>query len=170
MVFRALALILAALTLGMAFSHVLELPRKLAFDARTWTMVNQSLYGYFAIVGGLVEIATVVCLAGLAVADYRRGALRWHLVVAACCFASALLVWAVVVQPANAMISSWNSASPPAGWSGWRLRWELGHAGRFCVMLAGYIFLVAGYVGRSGVQASTDELRAPSKRPASRAA
>jgi len=38
------AVVLAALTMGLAFAHTLELPRKLDYDAATWTQLQHSLY------------------------------------------------------------------------------------------------------------------------------
>ena len=42
------AVVLAGLTMGLAFAHTLELPQKLAYDAATWTQLQHSLYRYFA--------------------------------------------------------------------------------------------------------------------------
>jgi hypothetical protein len=36
--------VLAALTMGLAFAHTLELPQKLDDDAATWTQLQHSLY------------------------------------------------------------------------------------------------------------------------------
>ena len=38
------AVVLAALTMGLAFAHTLELPQKLDDDAATWTQLQHSLY------------------------------------------------------------------------------------------------------------------------------
>jgi hypothetical protein len=46
------AVVLAALTMGLAFAHTLELPQKLDYDAATWTQLQHTLYRYFAVVGG----------------------------------------------------------------------------------------------------------------------
>jgi len=54
------AVVLAALTMELAFAHTLELPQKVAYDAATWTQVQHSLYRYFAVVGGPLEVATVI--------------------------------------------------------------------------------------------------------------
>jgi hypothetical protein len=43
--------VLAALTMGLAFAYTLELPQKLAYEAATWTQLQHSLYRYFAMVG-----------------------------------------------------------------------------------------------------------------------
>jgi signal transduction histidine kinase len=136
------ALLLAALTLGMAFAHVLEWPEKMAYGPGLWTTVNQSLYGYFAAAGGPVELANLGLL-GILVIGWRvhDGHWRKDLVVAAGCFAVALVVWLAVVNPVNAEVSRWAPGSVPPGWGTWRERWEFGHAGRFVLMLAGYVLL-----------------------------
>ena len=54
------AVVLAGLTLGLAFAHTLELPQKLAYDAATWTQLQHSLYRYFAVIGGPLEVATII--------------------------------------------------------------------------------------------------------------
>jgi hypothetical protein len=46
------AVVLAALTMGLAFAHTRELPQKLAYEAATWTQLQHGLYRYFAMVGG----------------------------------------------------------------------------------------------------------------------
>ena len=50
-----IAVVLAALTMGLTFAHTLELPQKLGYDAVTWIRIQQSLYRYFGLVGGPVE-------------------------------------------------------------------------------------------------------------------
>lgn len=136
------ALLLAALTLGMAFAHTLEMPEKMGYGPQLWTRVNQSLYGYFATVGGPVELANVGLLAVLAAGGRQlsRGGRRnagW----AAGCFAAALVVWFAVVNPANAEISRWAPGAVRSGWILWRDLWEFGHAARFALMLAGFVLL-----------------------------
>ena len=49
------AVVLAGLTMGLAFAHTRELPQKLAYDAATWTQLQHSLYRYCAMVGGPLE-------------------------------------------------------------------------------------------------------------------
>ena len=54
------AVVLAALTMGLAFAHTLELPKKLAYEVATWTQLQHGRYRYFAMVGGPLEVATVI--------------------------------------------------------------------------------------------------------------
>jgi hypothetical protein len=90
------AVILAALTMGLAFAHTLELPQKLAYDAATWTQLQHSLYRYFAVVGGPLEVATIIAAVVFAVRarGLRGGRLA---VVGAACLVVALGWWFAVV-------------------------------------------------------------------------
>jgi hypothetical protein len=36
------------------------LPQKLACEAATWTQLQHSLYRYFAVIGGPLEVATII--------------------------------------------------------------------------------------------------------------
>jgi hypothetical protein len=54
------AVVLAALTMGLAFAYTLELPQKLAYEVATWTQLQHSLFRYFAVVGGPLEVATII--------------------------------------------------------------------------------------------------------------
>lgn len=142
------ALVLAALTLGMSFAHVLELPAKMSYGPDLWTRLSHTLYGSFAGVGGPIEVVNVLLLVRLAYAVRGRRGVRSYAVVAAGCFLLALLVWAVVVQPVNAHVAHWSIGSVPSGWQAWRSRWEYGHTARFALMLVGYGVLVRAVVGR----------------------
>jgi hypothetical protein len=86
------AVVLAALTMGLAFAHTLELPQKLAYDPATWTQIQHSLYRYFAVVGGPLEVATVVAAVVFAVRAHRLRGGRLA-VVGAVCFLVALGWW-----------------------------------------------------------------------------
>jgi len=54
------AVVPAELTMGLAFSYTLELPQKLAYEAATWTQLQHSLYRYFAVIDGPLEVATII--------------------------------------------------------------------------------------------------------------
>jgi hypothetical protein len=97
------AVVLAALTMGLAFAHTLELPQKLGYDAATWTQVQHSLYRYFAVIGGPLEVATIIAAVVFAVWARRLRGGRLATVGAAC-FVLALGWWFAVVNTANAEI------------------------------------------------------------------
>jgi len=58
-------LVLAALALTMESAHVLELPQNAVQRADVFG-VNTSLYGYFAIVGGVYQIGSIIAAGVLA--------------------------------------------------------------------------------------------------------
>ena len=94
------AVVLAGLTMGLAFAHTLELPQKLTYDAATWTEIQHSLYRYFAVIGGPLEVATVISAVVFAVRarGLRGGRLA---VVGSVCFVLALGLWFAVVNTAT---------------------------------------------------------------------
>jgi hypothetical protein len=78
------AVVLAALTMGLAFAHTLELPQKLDYDAATWTQLKHSLYRYFAVVGGPLEVVTIIAAVVFAVRAHRLRGGRLAVVGAVC--------------------------------------------------------------------------------------
>jgi hypothetical protein len=139
------AVVLAALTMGLAFAHTLELPQKLGYDVATWTRVQHSLYRYFAVIGGPLEVATVV--AAVVFAVRARGLRGGRLAaVGAACFVVALALWFAAVNTANAEIGRWVVDAVPSDWRRWRVQWEFGHAGHFMVTFAGFLALLVATV------------------------
>ena len=51
---RIVTVRLAALSAGMSFSHLLEMPQKLNYDAAMYLDVTHTLYRCFAVIGGPV--------------------------------------------------------------------------------------------------------------------
>lgn len=143
---RTWTLLLAALTLGLSLAHLLELPQKLGWDATRWVEIEHTLYRWFGIVGGPLEVAAVIAAAVLAVRCARSGLPSGGARAAAVLFALALAEWALVVQTANNHIGQWDVAAIPADWSRWRSQWEWGHAGHFVLWLAGFVVLLGGSV------------------------
>jgi hypothetical protein len=139
------AVVLAALTMGLAFAHTLELPQKLDYDAATWTQLQHSLYRYFAVVGGPLEVATVLAAVVFAVRAHRLRGGRLA-AVGVVCFVLALGWWFVVVNTANAEVGRWAVDAVPSDWRRWRAQWEVGHAGHFVVTFAGFLALLGATV------------------------
>src|SRR5437763_9598809 len=98
-VWRFLAIILAALALTMTSAHVLEMPQKMQYDAQLYSAVNTTMYRYFAIVGGVYSMGSIIAASVLAFLVRRDWAVfRWAL-------AGALLLvlwfvsWLTLVAP-----------------------------------------------------------------------
>lgn len=147
--FRFLAVVLAALSLTMESAHVLELPQKMQYSAELYTAVNSTLYRYFAIVGGVYQVGSIVSAAILAflVRSHRR-LFRWTL-AGALLLLIAFIVWGSVVAPVNSMVAEAALVRPetlPRLWMDLRGRWEYGHAAGFVIQLAGLCALVVALI------------------------
>jgi hypothetical protein len=142
---RFVTIVLAALALTMESAHVLELPQKMHYDAQMYAAVNATLYRYFAIVGGVYQVGSIVVAAVLAFSvRKRRPSFRWTLTGAGCLLL-AFAVWLTVVAPVNSQVARVFQAAPasvPAVWMRLRNRWEYGHAAGFIVQLVGFCALV----------------------------
>ena len=146
---RFIALVLAALALTMESAHVLELPQKMQYDASMYTAVNGTLYRYFAIVGGVYQVASIVA-AGILVwlVRKRQPSFSWTL-TGALLLLSAFGIWLTVVAPVNAQVSEVLRSAPesvPALWMQLRARWEYGHAFGFVAQFVGLCALVISVV------------------------
>jgi hypothetical protein len=158
-----IAVLAAALTMGLTFAHTLELPQKLGYDAATWTRIQQSLYRYFGLVGGPLEVAAVIASVVFALRARSRPGGRMAAVGAAF-FVTALAWWFVVVNTANAQIGGWAVDAPPPDWERWRAQWEFGHATHFALALAGFLALLLATVqaaAAGGGAGATATRRAP---------
>jgi len=146
---RFATLLLAALALTMESAHVLELPQKMHYAAELYAAVNTTLYRYFAIVGGVYQIGSILAAAVLAfLVRKRRSAFEWTL-AGALCLLLTFGVWVAVVAPVNAQVAEALRSAPesvPAVWMALRNRWEYGHAAGFAVQLLGVCALILSVV------------------------
>jgi hypothetical protein len=145
-VWRFVAIMLAALTLGLGFCHLMQLPARMAWDQYLWvgSTVQGGLYATFGSVGAVIDVATVIALALLAyfVREHGRPGFRLAL-LAAVLFALALVLWWVLVYPVNVELAKWVNGPVPADWTDYRARWEWGHAIIAVAELVGFAALVA---------------------------
>jgi hypothetical protein len=137
-VWRFIVLILAALTVGMRFAHVLELPPKLAWeDAELYLTVQTSLYALFAIVGPIVDIGAVLSSFALAYMLRGRPAFRYT-IAGAVSLTITLIVWLLIIAPATPHFAG----VVPIDWMMWRSQWQFGQAGGFVLDVIGFCLLL----------------------------
>jgi hypothetical protein len=110
---RSLTIMLAALSMGMAFCHLLEMPAKLTYSAGLWLTLLQTLYPAFGTVGAIIEVGAVVTAITLVFLVRERRAFRWTL-LAALCLASAHAAWWLWVAPVNVTLVPLTSDTLPA--------------------------------------------------------
>jgi hypothetical protein len=142
---RFVAILLAALTLGLSFCHLMQLPSRLGWDQYLWvgSTVQGGLYAMFGSVGAALFIATVIVLGLLAFFLREHGRPGYALTLAAALlFVLALVLWGVLVYPVNVELAKWVNGPVPADWTSYRARWEWGHAVIACVELLGFAVLV----------------------------
>ena len=142
---RFVASLLAALTLGLGFCHLMQLPSRMGWDQYLWvgSTVQGGLYAMFGSIGAVIFVATVIVLALLAyfVREHGRPGFRSAL-AAAGLFALALVLWWVLVYPVNVELAKWVDGPVPADWTDYRARWEWGHAIIALIELAGFGALI----------------------------
>lgn len=140
---RFAALMLTALSAGMSFCHLLELPpRVFVFDASLWiATTTKGLYALFGTVGAAIEVGSVLTLMMLAYAVRGRGRTRSLTVAAAGLVTLALILWFVLVAPVNVELARWTPETYPAGWEAFRNRWEAGHAINAVIKIAAFALL-----------------------------
>jgi hypothetical protein len=140
---RYIGLLLVALTLGLTFAHVMEIPGKLRLDGASWLTVQHNLYVAFGVVGAAIEVLAIALTWLLVLMVRRRRPAVWLTVAAAVCVSAGLANWFLLVAPMNAALSPWTPDTLPADWTRYRDQWELGqaiHAGLFALGFSALLF------------------------------
>ena len=119
---RFAAIMLAALTLGLGFCHLMQLPSRLGWDQYLWvgSTVQGGVYAMFGSVGAVIFAATVIALGLNAYFTREHGRPGFRLALAA----------AALFAPV------------PADWTDYRARWEWGHAIIAAIELLGFAALI----------------------------
>jgi hypothetical protein len=139
-ILRFITIMVAALSMALAFSHLLQLPPRMSFDGPTW-LITQRLFPLYGSIGAVIAVGAVL-LAGILAYAARPGAASGWTLAGAVCLALALIVWILFVAPANARIGKWTPDSLPADWTRWRRQWEYAHAARAVLLILGLGCLV----------------------------
>jgi len=145
--------IVAALSLGPSFAHVLEAPPRLTvWSPELWreTTVFQAQFWTFAVIGAPLDLAAIVLTAVLAAFLRRDRPAFGFAAIAAILYALSLAAWFALVAPANSELASWTPGPIPSNFDAVRLRWEIGHMVVAALKLAGFAALVFAllYAGR----------------------
>lgn len=133
------AIVLTAVILAPALSHLFSLSSKMAMDERAYFDAQAAYRGWSLFAVPL--IATILLDAWLAFA--ARDA-RAHLVlfaIAGIAVALTLVVFFAWVQPGNKATANWTEI--PADWRALRLRWEYGHAASALLTFASFLAVTA---------------------------
>lgn len=139
-----LSTLVGALSLGPSFAHVLEaLPRLKIWSPELWreATVFNAQYQYFLTVGAPLDILAIVFPLVLAFLVRGIGAAALVAGAAAAFYALALVLWFLLVAPANAVMATWTLGPIPSGFDAIQWRWETGHMVVASAKLIGFGFL-----------------------------
>lgn len=154
---RLVALTLTALTMGMSFAHVLEMPAKLAYPPDLYVALQNTLYVSFGPpnIGAFVEPGAVLTVMILAYLVRHRRPAFWFVLWAAICLLLAFpVIFFLFTEPANAVFHAARPASVPADFARYRSQWENSHAVRFVLHLAAFVLLARSVLHRPRVPRS----------------
>jgi len=108
--------------------------------------VTRTLYRYFGLVGGPIQVLAL--LASAALTWRLRGRAAFHsTLVGTSCLALSVILWFVLVQPVNAAWAEALSTGPEVAVQAHAHlgdRWEYGHVIAFVAWLLGFSLLVNG--------------------------
>jgi hypothetical protein len=120
---RFVALLLAALTLGMGFCHLMQLPARMGWDQYLWvgSTVQGGLYSLFGSIGAIIYVAAVIVLALLTYFVREHGRPGFRLALTALLLSAlALVLWWVLVYPVNVELAKWVNGPVPSDWTSYR--------------------------------------------------
>ena len=137
-IWRFAALLLPALLMGASFCHSLEMPLKLRAGPELWMTYQHTLYAAFAIVGGPIELGSILTVSVLAYRVRGRRPAFPLTLTAALLLALAFALWLALTATANAETAKWTADQIPADWASWRAQWELSHLIRFGLHLIAF--------------------------------
>ena len=143
------SLVLTALSLGLSWSHVLQIRGKAPWSGPFWRAAMESLYRDYAVIGGVNELAAIAAAWWLVVVVRRRRELaRWSLAAAVLLTIAFGVIWIGFIAPINHVLATWTPESVPADWTLYRNRWEMWHAVIAALKLGAFASLVAATLAR----------------------
>jgi hypothetical protein len=87
LIWRFITFLLAALTLAMAFCHLLEMSPKMKYDAALYTTVQQTVYRNFGVpLGAAIETGAVIFTIVLATLNRKGGSAFYLTAITASCY------------------------------------------------------------------------------------
>lgn len=139
-----LTALVAALSFGPSFAHVLEaLPRLRLWSPELWreTTVFNAQFQYFLVVGAPLDVAAIILPIVLAFLVKANGSAFIAVAIGAAFYALALALWFLLVAPANAVLATWTPGPIPTDFAAVQWRWETGHMAVASAKLVGFASL-----------------------------
>lgn len=139
---RFITILIASLSMAMAFCHLLEMPTRMSFDGRLW-LTTQALYRLFGPpLGAIIEGGAVMTTIILSFLVRQRRPAFWWTLIGTVSIVVAHVIWWMFINPVNAEVSTWAPDAIPADWMRYRSQWEYTHAARAVLQIIGLSALV----------------------------
>lgn len=135
---RTIAVVLAAILLVPAGSHVASMASKLKLDAGQYLAAQRVYDGWNLF--GIPTVLLALCMIVLGVWAYHAGKPYGLVFAAIVCLAADQAIFWLFTFPANAATADWTSL--PDNWQTLRTQWEWSHAGGALATLAMFVSLV----------------------------
>jgi hypothetical protein len=135
---RFLSLLFAALALGPALAHLLELPNKIDL-ARDDYLTVQQIYRGWALLGIVVVGALASSLVHAAMVRKHRAAFVPAALAFLCLAGTQAVFWSFTF-PANQLTGNWTML--PGNWEALRTQWEYSHAASALLNISAMVLLI----------------------------
>lgn len=141
---RFAAIMLAAFSLCLSMTHLLELPQRMQFDQELWVRVTvvENVYALFGSVGAVFELGAILTAFILMFLVRGRGQTLYWTLGSAVILLVAFVSWIIFVADANAELAKWLTNPVPPDWTRTRDQWEYAHAVNAFIKIAGLSLLV----------------------------
>jgi hypothetical protein len=129
---------LAALSMGMSFCHILQMVPRMRYDVLFWKNTKNMFELFGPSFGILMEGAAILFLVFLLILiRKRRDEFQWT-VFGTLCMAAAYIAWWTLIYPVNIETVGWSKDSIPYNWFLYRAQWEYTHAVRAVFQILGF--------------------------------
>ena len=135
---RFLSLLLAALVLGPALAHLLELPNKIGLSREDYLVVQQIYRGWALL--GIVVIGALLSTLALTVMTRGQGKIFAYSLAAFLCIAGTQMIFWTFTFPANQATENWTVL--PENWEALRAQWEYSHAASAVLNIGAVVALI----------------------------
>jgi hypothetical protein len=135
---RFFSFLFAALALGPALAHLLELPNKIGLAEAEYFTVQQ-IYRSWALLGIVVFGALISTLILTVLSRRQQRGFRLALTAFLCIVGTQVIFWTFTF-PANQATINWTVV--PENWEILRTRWEYSHAASAVLNLAAMVSLI----------------------------
>jgi hypothetical protein len=143
-IIQFLSLLFAALALGPAMAHLLELPNKINLSREDYLTVQQ-IYRGWNLLGIVVAAALISALALTITLRREQRAFVFALIGLLCLVGTQVVFW-TYTYPANQITNNWTML--PDNWMQLRRQWEYSHATSAVLNLLALCSLIASVLVR----------------------